>query len=993
MERKNYYPGTDSLYHGLVDASGIDGGHGSSGMTGMPGGSGAPGSPGTNATQATHGGNAREMKVKLSRRIYHDAAARIEAHCLTPSNTPSRQEWLLQAQDMILLQAKGGDGGNGGHGGNGGDGGRGMDGVSSNEYQSGTRGGSGGAGGNGGNGTSGGNGGSGAYIEIEVEEDDMDLLIPIHWDVRGGIGGNAGTNGFGGRGGRPGHGGKGSGSHGIDGADGNAILIAGQHGQPGNARIQVHMKSTRELGARHNFYTSRYFFTLVDFDIVDENEDGIFEPGEHIYIQNIRIQNTGGMPTPSQAIPIHVVASAWFEVYEGETAFIPPSIPEWGVVTIKDRLRARIKYPPEPWGRAFRETTQIEFHAALPNLNGRIIRDFSGKRDVVLSYPISVESIRWANSVLPNTKMSMVWVITNKSTRALGRSSEQARNVEYIFRGNRDLSTETDLTMTNGTNLERMVEIDYLAPGDTRTYTQEVVVHSSAETYKHHNFDLVLYLGRPRSTQRDVVQVGNLRVQIASPFVYQPTASFLLIVNCETTKQQIVAQHQLFSSLNVVYDTWNVSLYGGFNRPTDGLNVLNNYFGKGLVLFGEDFDFFQQNGTRNAADMIPPDLGFTLANHGTNILFIGKPSPSIDAWAKAVTFPQFGVDPLPFKTKKEVVVGLRAAGLHNQGASVPISASRLSRTKGNFEKRAAKTSKLLKTKFPLERFQIYPSLQDVNVVIVRQSLPVANRLMICSGPSHNADAFDSLHLIAVVSSLPIAMRMQVLFAMTAPGLMVMKAGETSSVTDLLVPQAIKLSIIHELELEIARYHYKAPWPHRIETANTANFHLKSFHAFIGAWPWEPLDQDRTNLIMEIFAHILRAVKLSGFGEIVIRFGFRKTNMRNYLLAKIKDFLTARTPNGLELVKQLTVQAGDDKRFVKIADKITTALQVPAADLATRWVDSFHEESKVLNAEEYTASQAQFTSRANRLNTDNGAAQYILRELVNPYPGIIIPPSS
>ncbi|KAK6519182.1 hypothetical protein TWF281_003871 [Arthrobotrys megalospora] len=985
MERQNYFPGTDSLYHGLVDASGVDGHHGSNGMIGMPGGSGSPGSPGTNATPATHGGNAREMRVKLSRRVYHDAT-RIEAHCLTPSNTPSKQEWLLSAQDMILLQAKGGNGGNGGHGGSGGDGGRGMDGVSSNEYQSGTRGGSGGAGGNGGNGTSGGNGGSGAYIEIEVEEDDMDLLVPIHWDVRGGIGGNAGSNGRGGVGGRPGRGGKGSGSYGIDGYSGTAILTAGQYGQPGNARIQVHMNSTRELGARHNFYLSRYFFTLVDFDVVDENEDGIFEPGEHIYVQNIRIQNTGGMPTPSQPIPIHIVASAWFEIYEGEAAFIPPGIPEGATVTIKDRLRAKIKYPPEPWGRPFREKTQIEFHAALPGLNGRIVRDFAGKRDVILSYPISIETTRWANSVLPNTKMTMVWVVTNKSTRALGRSSEQARGVEYLFRGNTALTIDTDLTVTDAVGLERLVEIDYLGPGDTRTYTQEVVVHNSAETYKHHNFDLVLYLGRPRSAQKDVVQVGNIKVQIASPYTYQPGASFLLVVNCETTKQQVQSQHQLFAGIGANYDVWNVSLYGGYNRPTDGANILNDYFGKGLCLFGEDFDFFQQNGRRNAADMIPSELGFTLANHGTNILFIGSPSQSIDAWAKAVTFPQFGSDPVPFKNKKEVVVGLRAAGLHNPGSSVPISASRVSKTKGTFEKRATKTKKLLKTKFPLERFQIYPGLQDQNIVIVRQSLPVASRIMICSSPPGSVGTLDNLHLISILSSLPIASRTKMLSDILV---VILKGGTTTSVTDLLVPQALKLSIIHELELEFARYLHEAPWPHRISTVNTANVHLKSFHAFIGAWPWEALDAEGVKLIEEVFVHVLHAVRLSGFGEHVIRFGFRKTNLRNYVVAKLKDFLTARTSNGVELMKKLTAEAGNDKSFVQTSNKLTSNLHIPAAELASRWSDSFHEGNKVLNLEEAATCRAEYVARVSRLNTDNAAAQYVLRELVSPYPQVII----
>lgn len=55
------------------------------------------------------------MRVVLKRREYA-SGTHIEAHCVTPSNTPARQEWLLNGQDMILLRAKGGDGGHGGKG-------------------------------------------------------------------------------------------------------------------------------------------------------------------------------------------------------------------------------------------------------------------------------------------------------------------------------------------------------------------------------------------------------------------------------------------------------------------------------------------------------------------------------------------------------------------------------------------------------------------------------------------------------------------------------------------------------------------------------------------------------------------------------------------------------------------------------------------------------------------------------------------------------------
>jgi hypothetical protein len=40
-------------------------------------------------------------------------------------------------------------------------------------------------------------------------------------------------------------------------------------------------------------YPTRYDLKVVSFDIVDENEDGIFEPGEHLLVKNIRVQNTG----------------------------------------------------------------------------------------------------------------------------------------------------------------------------------------------------------------------------------------------------------------------------------------------------------------------------------------------------------------------------------------------------------------------------------------------------------------------------------------------------------------------------------------------------------------------------------------------------------------------------------------------------------------------------------------------------------------------------
>jgi hypothetical protein len=65
-------------------------------------------------------------------------------------------------------------------------------------------------------------------------------------------------------------------------------LLAGAPGNNGTATIHVQ----RANGSIQE-YTSCYRLELVDFDIEDENQDGIFEPGEHLFIRRISVRNTG----------------------------------------------------------------------------------------------------------------------------------------------------------------------------------------------------------------------------------------------------------------------------------------------------------------------------------------------------------------------------------------------------------------------------------------------------------------------------------------------------------------------------------------------------------------------------------------------------------------------------------------------------------------------------------------------------------------------------
>jgi hypothetical protein len=68
-------------------------------------------------------------------------------------------------------------------------------------------------------------------------------------------------------------------------------------GRPGEAAIIVTSKAGPEKS-----YRCRYRLELVDFEVEDENEDGIFEPGEHVFIRRIRVKNTGKFPNHASSL-------------------------------------------------------------------------------------------------------------------------------------------------------------------------------------------------------------------------------------------------------------------------------------------------------------------------------------------------------------------------------------------------------------------------------------------------------------------------------------------------------------------------------------------------------------------------------------------------------------------------------------------------------------------------------------------------------------------
>jgi hypothetical protein len=81
------------------------------------------------------------------------------------------------------------------------------------------------------------------------------------------------------------------GDDGPTGSTGNQIqdmLLRGAAGADGRAQIIV-----RHLNGDRPRYNKCYDLQLVNFDLEDENGDGIFEPGEHVMVRRIVVKNAG----------------------------------------------------------------------------------------------------------------------------------------------------------------------------------------------------------------------------------------------------------------------------------------------------------------------------------------------------------------------------------------------------------------------------------------------------------------------------------------------------------------------------------------------------------------------------------------------------------------------------------------------------------------------------------------------------------------------------
>ena len=155
---------------------------------------------------------------------------------------------------------------------------------------------------------------------------------------------------------------------------------------------------------------------MVKFDVIDENEDGINEPGEHIIVHNIRVRNAGGMPSPeSRSIHLLIQGTQFLEPITSEPVELPRSIQAGQEVDVPGVLRAYIKneWSEKPIGATLNYIDNVQLLATFHERLNRPIPNFCGFTQIVIRYPLRLDPPTYLDCVAKGDKVRFKWVVSS----------------------------------------------------------------------------------------------------------------------------------------------------------------------------------------------------------------------------------------------------------------------------------------------------------------------------------------------------------------------------------------------------------------------------------------------------------------------------------------------------------------------------------------------------------------------------------------------------
>ncbi|KAL9656185.1 hypothetical protein ABK040_007802 [Willaertia magna] len=562
---------------GTINASGKDGNDGLKGRSGINGRSGRHaqynvqtkkqgerGEPGENGTDgfdasyATNGENADNLFVLIDKSSYvkdlilrykkehgrKDLRPYVDEHYYTSVN----RFYLYSNDDYVLLKANGGNGGKGGDGGNGGNGG--LGGNGSNGLEVGGDGGDGGHGGNGGRPSEGAPGGNGG--DIVICGHDPRLFMLLKTQMRGGENGVDGAAGKPGEGGKGGKGGTGSIKSGRDGRNGNNgkipsynVSSKSKYAYDGRALYRVLDHTNRVIYEGEKLYSAK----LLSYDIIAKEDDGIFEPGEFIYLTNFKIYNEGDIPLPAGSI-LKILNDPHGNIIGSDQIILPEIAPKQTIMISNNRLTAKINPEILDHLDLSSHRKQSVLVSVGIELVDRIFPDSILGGEIPVEYPVHISAVDYLKQMGRGDACELFITFTNNS--------------KYHYPCYYKLNVMDQLFLVE-TEQKEIGSVLNLENDNNIIQTHPILMGFDSGFYENQKFTIEFYF-------KDVlIQKIVKSVQCVPHYNSNAveTTDVLWITNKSVGRDEFQTFSNLFQSLNLRVNIWDKDFYKGISYCKD----------------------------------------------------------------------------------------------------------------------------------------------------------------------------------------------------------------------------------------------------------------------------------------------------------------------------------------------------------------------------------------------------------------------------------------
>ncbi len=389
------------------------------------------------------------------------------------------------------------------------------------------------------------------------------------------------------------------GRNGISGPLGRGDTSPGEDGDNGDFEFIV-----VEANGRETSYRKPFDLQLLSYDLRDSapggNEDGVFEPNEILTISRLRIKNISQMPSPKMADVVLSVQTANWLIANPVDRVLVPALNGGQETTLRDVFFVKVKNAFTAGNnQAWSVSDTIVPRGSVPRIK-RTIEGLTLPKTVHMSFPVEITPIQSVAVIGPGETAAIQWRVTNTSNRNFMGLNGAIRRLQTTL-----LRIGGDAPRNTISNINIGLDEDNLSGSFLRTITelraQESVIISgsidfSIESEPYTSVDIQSSLGLEilGTTEMTTIMNQSHRITISQTYKYTPGASVLLLTHSKTTRQEYKAWMQVFESLGLKADVWDISYNRDLNLVRDlsgnqqGSSLLKNYRGKTIILLNGD---------------------------------------------------------------------------------------------------------------------------------------------------------------------------------------------------------------------------------------------------------------------------------------------------------------------------------------------------------------------------------------------------------------------